>query len=64
MRCVQGTRLIPCDFIAPLKTHNPISGGVHHQILLANCLAQSEVHGGGDRVQHSAHADPTGSDER
>lgn len=39
----QGTRLIPCDFIAPAKTHNPISHGVHHEILLANFLAQPEA---------------------
>jgi glucose-6-phosphate isomerase len=39
----QGTRLIPCDFIAPCKTHNPISNGVHHRILLANFFAQTEA---------------------
>ncbi|XP_022655065.1 glucose-6-phosphate isomerase-like isoform X1 [Varroa jacobsoni] len=39
----QGNRLIPCDFIAPVKTHNPIRGGVHHKILLANFLAQTEA---------------------
>ncbi|XP_073814071.1 glucose-6-phosphate isomerase [Musca autumnalis] len=39
----QGTRLIPCDFIAPANTHNPIAGGVHHKILLANFLAQTEA---------------------
>ncbi|KAJ8710296.1 hypothetical protein PYW07_009662 [Mythimna separata] len=39
----QGTRLIPCDFIAPAQTHNPISNGVHHKILLANFLAQTEA---------------------
>ncbi|XP_047540001.1 glucose-6-phosphate isomerase [Vanessa atalanta] len=39
----QGTRLIPCDFIAPAQTHNPVSGGVHHKILLANFLAQTEA---------------------
>ncbi|XP_077542305.1 glucose-6-phosphate isomerase [Haemaphysalis longicornis] len=39
----QGTRFIPCDFIAPAKTHNPISHGVHHEILLANFLAQPEA---------------------
>ncbi|XP_045513820.1 glucose-6-phosphate isomerase [Pieris brassicae] len=39
----QGTRLIPCDFIAPAQTHNPISGGIHHKILLANFLAQTEA---------------------
>ncbi|XP_063702399.1 glucose-6-phosphate isomerase [Culicoides brevitarsis] len=39
----QGTLLIPCDFIAPANTHNPIAGGVHHKILLANFLAQTEA---------------------
>lgn len=39
----QGTKLIPCDFIAPCKTHNPISNGVHHKILLANYFAQTEA---------------------
>ncbi|XP_026332727.1 glucose-6-phosphate isomerase [Hyposmocoma kahamanoa] len=39
----QGTRLIPCDFIAPAQTHNPISKGLHHKILLANFLAQTEA---------------------
>lgn len=39
----QGTRLIPCDFIAPVKTLNPIRGGIHHTILLANYLAQTEA---------------------
>nr|WBO25757.1 phosphoglucose isomerase [Polycaena lua] len=39
----QGTRLIPCDFIAPAQTHNPISNGLHHKILLANFLAQTEA---------------------
>nr|pir hypothetical protein Y87G2A.q - Caenorhabditis elegans [Caenorhabditis elegans] len=28
----QGTRLIPADFIAPVKTLNPIRGGLHHQV--------------------------------
>lgn len=37
----QGTRLIPCDFIAPIETHHPI--GNHHQLLLANFFAQTEA---------------------
>ena len=37
----QGTRLIPCDFIAFVETLNPV--GRHHDILLANVLAQSEA---------------------
>jgi glucose-6-phosphate isomerase len=37
----QGTRLIPCDFIAFGETLNPI--GQHHDILLANVFAQGEA---------------------
>ncbi|HTC32689.1 MAG TPA: glucose-6-phosphate isomerase [Bryobacteraceae bacterium] len=37
----QGTRLIPCDFIAFAKTLNPL--GHHHDMLLANVLAQTEA---------------------
>jgi glucose-6-phosphate isomerase len=37
----QGTRLIPCDFIAFYKTLNPL--GRHHDILIANVLAQTEA---------------------
>ena len=37
----QGTRLIPCDFIAFGQSLNPL--GRHHDILLANVLAQSEA---------------------
>jgi len=37
----QGTRLIPCDFIAFYQTLNPL--GRHHDILLANVFAQTEA---------------------
>lgn len=37
----QGTHLIPCDFIAPAISHNPI--GEHHAILLSNFFAQTEA---------------------
>jgi len=37
----QGTKIIPCDFIAPAKSHNPI--GDHHQKLMANFFAQTEA---------------------
>jgi len=37
----QGTKLIPADFIAAAKSHNPI--GDHHTILIANFLAQTEA---------------------
>lgn len=37
----QGTRLIPCDFIAPIESHNPV--GEHHPVLLSNFFAQTEA---------------------
>ena len=37
----QGTKLIPCDFIAPAQSQNPI--GNHHAILISNFLAQTEA---------------------
>ncbi len=37
----QGTKIIPCDFIAPAQTHNPI--GDHHVKLLSNFFAQTEA---------------------
>ncbi|MBW0148667.1 glucose-6-phosphate isomerase [Marinobacter arenosus] len=37
----QGTRLIPADFIIPLKTHNPVA--THHADLFANCLSQARA---------------------
>lgn len=37
----QGTKLIPCDFIAPAISHNPI--GDHHPKLMSNFFAQTEA---------------------
>jgi glucose-6-phosphate isomerase len=37
----QGTKLIPADFLAPIETLNPT--GEHHQMLMANFLAQTEA---------------------
>ncbi|HED4421229.1 TPA: glucose-6-phosphate isomerase [Pasteurella multocida] len=37
----QGTILIPCDFIAPAQTHNPLAD--HHEKLLSNFFAQTEA---------------------
>jgi len=37
----QGTRIIPCDFITPAQSLNPI--GQHHPILLSNFFAQTEA---------------------
>jgi glucose-6-phosphate isomerase len=37
----QGTHLVPCDFIVTTQSQNPI--GRHHDILVANCIAQAEA---------------------
>ena len=37
----QGTRLVPCDFIAPCRSHHPL--GEHHPILMSNFFAQTEA---------------------
>ena len=37
----QGTKLVPCDFIAPAISHNPL--GDHHKMLLSNFFAQTEA---------------------
>jgi glucose-6-phosphate isomerase len=37
----QGSRLVPCDFIAPAESHNPV--GDHHLLLLSNFFAQTEA---------------------
>jgi len=37
----QGTKLVPCDFIAPAVSHNPT--GDHHAKLLSNFFAQTEA---------------------
>ncbi len=37
----QGTKVVPCDFIAPVHSHNPL--GDHHEKLLANFFAQTEA---------------------
>lgn len=47
----QGTQKIPCDFIAPAISHNPI--GEHHNILLSNFFAQTEA-----LMNGSENADP------
>lgn len=41
----QGTKLIPCDFLMPVRTHNPMGSGAsdHHKILLSNFFAQTEA---------------------
>jgi glucose-6-phosphate isomerase len=37
----QGTKLVPCDFLAAAQSHNPV--GDHHAVLVANFLAQTEA---------------------
>uniref|UniRef100_A0A0P5I3W1 Glucose-6-phosphate isomerase n=2 Tax=Daphnia magna TaxID=35525 RepID=A0A0P5I3W1_9CRUS len=39
----QGTRLIPADFIAPAQSLHPIRDKIHHKLLMANFLAQTEA---------------------
>jgi glucose-6-phosphate isomerase len=35
--------LIPCDFLAPIESQNPVSKNQHHLILLSNFFAQTEA---------------------
>lgn len=39
----QGTRMVPADFLIPAQTQHPIRNSLHHKILLANFLAQTEA---------------------
>nr|BAF91560.1 phosphoglucose isomerase-1 [Anguilla anguilla] len=39
----QGTRMIPADFLIPAQTQHPIRDNLHHKILIANFLAQTEA---------------------
>ncbi|XP_061138305.1 glucose-6-phosphate isomerase-like [Syngnathus typhle] len=39
----QGTRMIPADFLIPAQSQNPIRDNLHHKILCANFLAQTEA---------------------
>ncbi len=58
----QGTRLIPCDFIAPAVSHNPL--GDHHAILLSNFFAQTEaLMNGKTAIQVSAELKKEGKTE-
>ncbi len=55
----QGTVMVPCDFIAPAESHNPI--GDHHQKLLSNFFAQTEALMNGktlEEVQNESGSDP------
>uniref|UniRef100_A0A8C5NVY7 Glucose-6-phosphate isomerase 1 n=1 Tax=Jaculus jaculus TaxID=51337 RepID=A0A8C5NVY7_JACJA len=42
-RMFKGTKIIPCDFLIPVQTQHPIRNSLHHKILLANFLAQTEA---------------------
>ncbi|WP_116124653.1 glucose-6-phosphate isomerase [Lewinella sp. IMCC34183] len=60
----QGTRIIPCDFIAPAVSHNPL--GEHHPILLSNFFAQTEALMNGKtaaQVEEELQADGKSDDE-
>ena len=48
----QGTKLIPCDFLAPAVSQRPI--GEHHKILMANYFAQTEALMNGKTEQEAA----------
>jgi glucose-6-phosphate isomerase len=44
----QGTKMVPCDFLAPIETHNKLTETIgapedHHPILLSNYFAQTEA---------------------
>ncbi|KAJ4946788.1 hypothetical protein JOQ06_008834 [Pogonophryne albipinna] len=39
----QGTRMVPSDFLIPAQSQHPIRENLHHKILLANFLAQTEA---------------------
>ena len=49
----QGTKLIPCDFLAPAISHNP--KGDHHEKLLSNFFAQTEALMAGKSIEQVKH---------
>lgn len=59
----QGTKLIPCDFLAPVETLNPIAGGKHHEILLSNFFAQPEALAFGKTEEQVIEELPKGSSD-
>ncbi len=59
----QGTKLIPCDFIAPAQSHNPV--GDHHDKLIANFIAQTEaLMNGKTKEQARAELEASGMEEK
>jgi glucose-6-phosphate isomerase len=67
----QGTKVVPCDFLAPIETHNDVVSDLgapvdHHPILLSNYFAQTEAMAfgkGADAVRAELKADGTMSDD-
>ena len=58
----QGTRMIPCDFLAPAISHNPL--GDHHKLLLSNFFAQTEALMNGKTLEEAeADLNAAGMDE-
>ncbi len=55
----QGTVIVPCDFIAPAISHNPV--GDHHQKLLSNFFAQTEALMNGKSIEEVQNDTPLGS---
>uniref|UniRef100_A0A3Q2DFC0 Glucose-6-phosphate isomerase n=1 Tax=Cyprinodon variegatus TaxID=28743 RepID=A0A3Q2DFC0_CYPVA len=39
----QGTRMVPADFLIPAQSQHPVRDNLHHKILVANFLAQTEA---------------------
>ena len=58
----QGTRLVPCDFLAAARSHAPLSD--HHELLLSNYFAQSEALMRGRTVEEARAALEQRSDTR
>jgi len=67
----QGTKVVPCDFLAPIETHNDVVSNLgapvdHHPILLSNYFAQTEAMAfgkGADEVRAELKAGGTMSDD-
>eukprot|EP01065_Artemidia_motanka_P010049 TRINITY_DN1524_c0_g1_i1.p1 TRINITY_DN1524_c0_g1~~TRINITY_DN1524_c0_g1_i1.p1 ORF type:complete len:632 (+),score=201.88 TRINITY_DN1524_c0_g1_i1:60-1898(+) len=59
----QGSKLLPCDFIGCVRSHNPVGGNLHHRMLMANFFAQPEaLMRGKDAVQVKRELEAKGVD--
>ncbi len=58
----QGTQLIPCDFLAPARSHYHLPN--HHDILISNFLAQPEALMKGKSLSEVIQADPASADNK